>query len=76
MLMVYPVFCFLALRQMKRLCISVCVRAPTLGLYRAVMTRMMHPIPISVSPDLSEPCWVTAWQNLNPEEQFDGPNTH
>lgn len=61
---------------MKRLCISVCVRAPTLGLYRAVMTRMMHPIPISVSPDLSEPCWVTAWQNLNPEEQFDGPNTH
>ncbi len=38
--------------------------------------RMMHPIPISVSLDLSEPCWVTAWQNLNPEEQWDGPNTH
>lgn len=39
------------------------------------MMRMMHPIPISVSLDLSEPRWATAWQNRNPEEQWDGPDT-
>ena len=55
-------------------CVFVCVH--DYWLYRAVMMRMMHPIPISVSLDLSEPCWVTAWQNLNPEEQWDGLNPH
>lgn len=85
---VNPIFCILthrilALRQIRmcgcmcpHVCVCVCVCAHDYWLYRAVMMRMMHPIPISVSLDLSECCWVTAWQNLNPEEQWDGLNPH